>query len=86
MIFWGMACVEYFTPLGLCSSIPLKPIGGKSGALRASLSAAPPILLLAATVPHEVVRLVELPVGIPRPKIVSPATGVSSARLGLSKN
>ncbi len=51
----------------------IKLIPGEWGSLRGSLSA-PPILPLAQTLHHEVVHLVELPVGIPRPEIVPPAT------------
>src|SRR5947209_7342664 len=56
-----------------CAVPSVKLIAGKRWTLRGPLSA-PPIMPLAEPLQYEVVHLVELPVGIPRPEVVSPAT------------
>jgi hypothetical protein len=56
----------------LVQSHPIKLRAAKRWTPRGPLSA-PPILPLAQTLYHEVVHLIEFPVGIPRPEIVPPA-------------
>src|SRR5579885_3663096 len=51
---------------------PVQLIAGEWSPLRRPLPA-PPVLPAAEAFDHEVVHLVELPVGIPRPEIVPPA-------------
>src|SRR5579864_2031331 len=47
-------------------------LAGKQGTLRGALSA-PPILPATKTFHHEGIHLIELPVGIARPKVIPPA-------------
>ena len=56
----------------LVQTHPVELIAGEWSSLRWPLPA-PPVLPAAQTLDHEVVHLVELPVGIPRPEIVPPA-------------